>query len=67
MFYASAYFYVVRKHPPTVHCYADDTPLYVSFSPMVQSGQADEFVATEHCTQDIRKWMSQHKLLVNDG
>ena len=65
-FYASAFFDVARKHLPTVHCYAGDTPLYVSFSPIEQSGQADEFAAIERCTQDIRKWMSQHKLLMND-
>ena len=49
-----------------VHCYAGDTRLYVSFSPIEQPGQADEFAAIERCTQDIRKWMSQHKLLMND-
>ena len=43
--YASALFDVVTKHLPTVHCYADDTQVYVSFSPMAQSGQADEFAA----------------------
>lgn len=43
--YASALFDVVRKHLPTVHCYANDTQVYVSFSPIAQSGQADEFAA----------------------
>ena len=65
--YASALFDVVRKHLPTVHCYADDTQLYISFSPMAQSGQADAVAAIEHCTHDIRKWMSQDKLLMNDA
>ena len=65
--YASALFDVVRKHLPTVHCYADDTQLYISFSPVAQSGQADAVAAIEHCTHDIRKWMSQDKLLMNDA
>ena len=34
-----------QKEPPTVHCYANDTQVYVSFSPIAQSGQADEFAA----------------------
>ncbi|KAL9952999.1 hypothetical protein ACROYT_G040346 [Oculina patagonica] len=65
--YASALFDVVRKHLPTVHCYADDSQLYISFSPKEQSGQADAIAAIEHCTQDIRQWMSQDKLLMNDA
>ena len=56
--YASALFDVVRKHLPTVHCYADDSQLYISFSPKEQSGQADAVAAIEHCTQDMRQWVS---------
>lgn len=45
-----------------VHCYADNTQLYLLFSPK----EHDAVVAVEHCTQDIRRWMSQEKLLMND-
>ena len=31
--YASKLFDVIKVHLPTVHCYPDDTQLYVSFSP----------------------------------
>ena len=65
--YASALFDVVEKHLPTLHCYADDSRLYISFSPKAHSGQADAVASIEHCIQDIRQWMSQDKLLTNDA
>ena len=65
--YASALFDVVEKHLPTVHCYADDSQLYISFSPKVHSGQVDAVASIEHCIKDIRQWMSQDKLLMNDA
>ena len=65
--YASALFDVVEKHLPTVHCYADDSQLYTSFSPKARSGQADAVASIEHCIQDIRQWMFQDKLFMNDA
>ena len=62
-----ALFDVVEKHLPTVHCYADDSQLYISFSPKAHSSQADAVASIEHCIQDIRRWMSQDKLLMNDA
>ena len=57
----------MEKHLPPVHCYADDSQLYISFSPKAHSGQADAVASIEHCIQDIRQWMSQDKLLMNDA
>ena len=65
--YASALFDVVEKHLPTVHCYSDDSQLYISFSSKAHSGQADAVASIEHCIKDIRQWMSQDKLLMNDA
>ena len=65
--YASTMFDVVKKHLPTVHCYADDSQLYISFSPKAHSGQVDAVASMEHCIQDIRQWMSQDRLLMNDA
>ena len=41
--------------------------LYISFSPKAHSGQADAVASIEHSIQDIRQWMSQDKLLMNDA
>ena len=51
----------------TSHCYADDSQLYLSFSPKAHSGQADAAAAIEHCIQDIRQWTFQDKLVMNDA
>ena len=59
-------FDVVEKHLPTVHCYANDSQLYISLSPKVHSGQAHAVASIEHYIQDIRHWMSQDKLFMND-
>ena len=65
--YASALFDVVEKHLPNVHCYADDSQSYISFSSKAHSGQADAVAAIEDCIQSIGQWMSQDKLLMNDA
>ena len=41
--------------------------LYISFSPKAHSSQADAVASIEHSIQDIRQWMSQDKLLMNDA
>ena len=64
--YASKLFDVIKGHLPTVHCYADDTQLYVSFSPNKNTGQYEAVNAIQHCVDDIRNWMTNDKLLLND-
>ena len=64
--YASKLFDVVKHHLPTVHCYADDTQLYVSFSPNDETGQDEAVAAVQRCVDDIRLWMTTDKLLLND-
>ena len=64
--YASKLFDVVKHHLPTVHWYADDTQLYVSFSPNDETGQDEAVAAVQRCVDDIRLWMTADKLLLND-
>ena len=52
--YASKFFDVIKVHLPTVHCYGDDTQLYVSFSPNKSTGQFEAVTAIQHCVDDIQ-------------
>ena len=52
--YTSELFNIIKSHLPDVQCYADDTQLYVSFSPNDASGQTEAVAAIERCIKDIR-------------
>ena len=59
-------FSIVKKHLPSVHSYADDTQLYLSFCPSGSTGEAEALAAMERCISDVRVWMNEDKLLLND-
>ena len=63
--YASKLFDVIKVHLPTVHWYADNTQLYVSFSPNISTGQFEAVTAFQHCVDDDN-WMTNDKLLLSD-
>ena len=59
-----ALFDIVEKHLPTVHCYANDSQLYISFSPKAHSGQADAVALVSlKATQGIYRRSNDGKLL----
>ena len=64
--YTSSLLDVNEKYLPSVHCYADDTQLYVSFRPADETGHLDANTAIECCTKAIRCWMRENKLLLNE-
>ena len=64
--YTRKLFDIVERHLPQVHCYADDTQLYVSFSPN-QFAEADAAIKTmTDCISDVRSWMISDNLMLND-
>ena len=64
--YTRKLFDIVERHLPEVHCYADDTQLYVSFSPN-QSAKADDAIKSmTDCISDVRSWMISDNLMLND-
>ena len=55
----------IRKHNICFHVYADDTQLYVSFSPN-NPGAAQEAVSRlENCISELQNGMSSNKLKLN--
>ena len=63
--YAGELSEIVKSHLPTVMCYADDTQLYVSFSPKDDCGEGEAVDAMRRCIDDIRDWMMKDKLQLN--
>lgn len=56
----------MSNHLPTVHCYADDTQLYLAFQPDDTAAQESAVASMEACIQDIRNWMTKDSLKIND-
>ena len=64
--YASQLFDIVTQHIPTVHCYADDTKLYLAFRQGDRATQHSAVAALEACIQDVREWVIKDKLKIKD-
>ena len=55
---------IIRKHDISYHMYADDSQLYVDFSP------CDEKTALanlQRCIQEVREWLRENFLLLNEN
>ena len=65
--YFSKLFDILKFHLPTPHGYADDTQLYLSFSPNDSSSEVEAVSAIENCIRDIHQWMTEDNLMLNDG
>ena len=64
--YTRKLFDIVERHLPQVHCFADDTQLYVSFSPN-QSAEVDAALKSmTDCISDVRSCMISDNLMLND-
>ena len=64
--YAGQLLDIVTQHLPTVHCYADDTKLYLAFRQGDRATQYSAVAAVEACIQDVREWVIKDKLKIND-
>ena len=64
--YTSELFEIIKYHLPMIHCYADDSQVYISFSPNDRAEQLAVVKNMEDCIRDIRFWMLNNDLKFND-
>ena len=64
--YTSKLFEIIEYHLPMIHCYADDSQVYISFSPNDRAEQLAVVRNMENCIRDIRCWMLNNDLKLND-
>ena len=64
--YSSKIFNIVGRHLPKVHCYADDSQLYLWFNPSCAFSQDEVIRSIETCISDVKQWVTLDKLMLND-
>jgi hypothetical protein len=65
--YVSKLFQILESHLFDGHAFTDDNQLYVSFEPDSISEQLSAVSVMENCIDDIKTWMLNDKLKLNDG
>ena len=57
---------IIQRHELTYHLYADDTQLYMAFKLSDATYKCDAISQIEACVADIRIWMNDNFLKLND-
>ena len=58
---------IARQHGVSMHSYADETQLYISFDQKDLSGISKAVQSLGCCIDDIRNWMLKNRLKMNDS
>ena len=61
--YTAPLFDIVQRNGCKIHMYADDTQVYLSFS---KGNSQSSLEQLEHCISEVRKWMKDNFLKLND-
>jgi len=59
--------YLVQRYGAKYHLCADDTQLYIALEPDNELNFSFSLKNVEHCIADIRLWMTQNLLKLNDS
>ena len=58
---------IANRHNLSNHYYADDSQLYVSFTPGNNHRQTDAISQVGRCVDDVKSWMITNSLKLNDS
>ena len=64
--WVSCFRYFKKHHLPSVHTYVDDTRLYLSFKQSDTFSEVEAVSAMQKCICDVRAWMREDQLILND-
>ena len=64
--HAWARFQILKHNLPSVHTYADNTQLYLSFKPSDSSSEVEAVSGMQKCICDVRPWMREDQLMLSD-
>ena len=56
----------MKSHLPSIDTYVDDTQLYISLNSIDNTSEADAVIVIKNCIRDVRVWMRDGKLMLND-
>ena len=65
--YVSRLFNIISQHLPSVHGYADDTQIYISFRPCSIHSKINAISVIETCIDDVRSGFIGNRLMINDA
>ena len=58
---------IISQHLPSVHGYAEDTQIYLSFRPCSIHSEINAVSVFEKCIADVRSWFIAYRLMINDS
>ena len=65
--YVSRLFNIISQHLPSVHGYADDTQIYLSFRLCSIHSEINAVSSIKMCIADVRSWFIANHLMINDA
>ena len=58
---------IIKRHQLDMHFYADDVQIYTSFKAGELQSRTDAISRVNRCLEDVRQWMADNMLKLNES